>query len=1057
MSGYRWPAAALLLTAAMAARADTIWVEGESATARKVVKHPWYDVVKKDGMSGGEWLSHFDAEKTGTATYNFNADKAGPHTFWWRGNPFGTKVAYKLNDAKPVEMELADKRGEYLISDTPDIRFLAWVKVGKVELRKGKNTIAFAFHSDNSHHGGLDCFLLDDTGFVPSGTLKPGPSSGVGGQVAASTPAGPEDAIWVEGEGATTRSVSKNGWYDDVKKDGMSGGEWVSHYDQGRSGKVTYKFNVITPDDYTFWVRCNPFKAGLAYRLNGGKPSEVEFADKRGEYMVSKTPDHRFLAWVKVGKLKLAKGPNTVEFAFHGELANHGGIDCFCLSRIPWFPSGIDRPNAATTPNAGPGDWFPVVFDDDNFSPNSVIDMSRLVEAPAGGKGFLRRDGSTLKFEKGAAPVQFWGVGANLQAGRFTRAQLTQRARYLRKHGVDMVRQHSVQEELGPLVDGRLDPKALDEFDWWCAELKKQGIHMTWSVFYGLRVAPSHGYDPDLFRELDLVDPAKQLRNASGLVNVEPALQDLERKYLEVLMTHKNPYTGLRPVDDPSLAVVEFQNEDTVFFHAPLGDLAKGQKWPLHSRRLRRRFFEWARGKYPSEAALKAAWGGPIAGDDWAAGELGLMGAYHLGSDGPLYEMQGKTRRAGDMIRFLAEMQRGYYDRREAELRKMGYKAVTVTTAWRSGGPAADPANLWADTAADMIDRHNYFGGGDGGHQIKEGKVDNASHLAKPGTGLLSMGLYQVEDRPFASTEWSQLPPNRWKLEAAPLVAFYGMGLQGWDASYHFLNSLQRLGDGWPGLGSYVTDTPHYIGQFPALAFAVKRRHVKEAPIAAARRLQTADLFRGDDPLKQDFTGGGYDAKALKGPTGTPVEALAVGRVTVGFDGGKSSTVDLAKYWDRSKRVVKSMTGELTWDYGAEVVTLSAPKSQAIVGKAGGRRFDLPGVSAEVTTPFVSLLFTPLDDLPLVDSKQVLVTAMARDVQANAKYSPDGNTLLQAGGPPLLMEPVQATLTLKGAPPKVVNVLDVYGVPTGKTVPVGKDGAFKLSGLYRTYYYEIKR
>ena len=60
------------------------------------------------------------------------------------------------------------------------------------------------------------------------------------------------------------------------------------------------------------------------------------------------------------------------------------------------------------------------------------------------------------------------------------------------------------------------------------------------------------------------------------------------------------------------------------------------------------------------------------------------------------------------------------------------------------------------------------------------------------------------------------MPPNVWKLEAAPLFAFYGMGLQGWDASYHFLNSRCYPGDGWPGLSSYMTDTPHYIGQFPA-------------------------------------------------------------------------------------------------------------------------------------------------------------------------------------------------------------------------------------------------
>ena len=132
-----------------------------------------------------------------------------------------------------------------------------------------------------------------------------------------------------------------------------------------------------------------------------------------------------------------------------------------------------------------------------------------------------------------------------------------------------------------------------------------------------------------------------------------------------------------------------------------------------------------------------------------------------------------------------------------------------MTTAWRSGGPAADPANLYCDTAADMIDRHNYFGGGDGGHGIaRTARSTTNPTSAKPGGGLLSMGLYQVEDRPFATTEWTQSPPNRWKVEAAPLIAFYGMGLQGWDASYHFTSSRPRPGDGWPDLNSYVTDTP---------------------------------------------------------------------------------------------------------------------------------------------------------------------------------------------------------------------------------------------------------
>ena len=55
------------------------------------------------------------------------------------------------------------------------------------------------------------------------------------------------------------------------------------------------------------------------------------------------------------------------------------------------------------------------------------------------------------------------------------------------------------------------------------------------------------------------------------------------------------------------------------------------------------------------------------------------------------------------------------------------------------------------------------------------------------------------------------------------------------------------------------------------------------------------------------------------------------------------------------------------------------------------------------------------------------------------------------------MEPVQATMKLKGAAPATINVLDVYGVPTGKTVKPAADGSFGISGEYRTYYYEVKR
>ena len=50
----------------------------------------------------------------------------------------------------------------------------------------------------------------------------------------------------------------------------------------------------------------------------------------------------------------------------------------------------------------------------------------------------------------------------------------------------------------------------------------------------------------------------------------------------------------------------------------------------------------------------------------------------------------------------------------------------------------------------------------------------------------------------------------------------YGLGLQGWDASWQFQSqSARRLFSdraGWPPWGVWEADTPTQLGQFPALA-----------------------------------------------------------------------------------------------------------------------------------------------------------------------------------------------------------------------------------------------
>jgi len=1053
----------VLLTIASSLHGESIWIEGEDAQTKQATRHPWYDQVKKEVLSGGQWISHFDARKQGLAGYNFDATSAGEYTFWLRANHVKSSLSYRLNNGQWQAIDLSrGQRGAMNIAadNKPDLRFISWAKVGAVQLKAGANSLEFRMDSGAQNHGAIDCFCLTTDAWVPSGATKPGAAG-----ASQETPAGPEDAIWIEGESARVKSVKPHGWYDDVKKDTLSGGRWISNYSDDHVGTVRYEFDVVEADTFNFWMRANPLRANLSYRLDGsGQWSAIDLTkDQRGLMNIASDnkPDMRFITWVKVGKVDLSAGKHTIEFRMDSGLQNHGAIDCFTFVRIPFVPSGARKPSVKSG-SAGPAEWFPVIFDDDPLSPDSVIDMSHLIEAPAGEKGFLKRDGPRLRFEQADGATKFWAI--NTGPGDKSPDEMVQAAKWFRKHGINLVRQHTMVNAAGLLdANGDFDADRLDQYDRWFAALKEQGIYTTWSVIYphhGPFLQKHDGYDPDLFAELDRGDEHhdgnRQAIVVNDFINLDRRLQDIAFRYFDKLLNHTNRYTGLKYKDDPALAILEFQNESNVFFHT-LNSL-RGDKYPLFAKAVRRMFFQFVKNKYGDQAAVAKAWSDRWDRDDkWESGELGLMGAYHWGSDGPLHEFKGQQRRAGDYIEFLARLQRDYYARRENEVRQAGFGGVTVTTAWKSGGPAASMANLYADTAADMIDRHNYFGGGAGGHAIVEGNVSNQTHLDQPGRGLLSLALFQVEDRPFGISEWSMMPPAPFKAEAAPLYAFYGMGLQGWDAVYHFACGSHRMGDGWPNLRKYVTETPHYLGQFPALACAVHNNHIKEGDSVAVRRLTRDDVFAGRDVLGQALSGGSHDEKELVGKLATPPEAVAIGRVTIAF--GKESVLEqnLSPHWDQQAEAITSTTGELVWRYGDRLVEVRSAKTQGVIGFAQGRVVELPGVTATIHTPFVSLIFTPLDDDALERSNHILITAMARDKQTGAVYNGDWSRLEQMGGPPLLMEPVQASLQLKGPTPVQVRALDIYGVPTETAVDVTSDGSFSIDGTYQTYYYEVKR
>lgn len=819
------------------------------------------------------------------------------------------------------------------------------------------------------------------------------------------------ESVWVEGEDATSSSFNEHSWYRAVNMDllspgtpGGAEGDWLAHFANNSTPvEATWDVSVADGGEYVLWVRSASYRVSAWAQIDSEDPIELDLDATARETLnlIYPSIDVRFLSWTRAGTVSLAPGAHqlTVGLEPHSAWGGgqiYGGVDAFVLINDGRAPSGAELPEPEPeAAEPAPEDWFAFFPGDppqdwgDSVAAWPASPITQRVVA----------DGDQLTLEDGS-PVKLWGTNSRPP---LRDDLIEQQAAMYAAMGINIVRLHSVFSLLGDPVDA----DALDRLDRWFAALKAHGIYTQWSVFYPLTIGADDGYS--LYSELSG-------GSTSGVVTVSEDLQALEWAYLQALLAHENPYTKTTYAEDPALAVIEIRNEDSVFWHAPLNTLMSGAM-PLHEAALEADWRDWLIAEYGDNDGLAAAWGdGLRSSDDLTGDGLNGYGAWELAADGP--SNTDEVARAGDWIRFLAQRQREGYEARFALMRDAGYDGLTITTAWKSGGAAAELANLWTDTAGDVIDRHTYWGGGAGEHQIATGEISTDALLADPAESFLATSGPLPEGQPFLHSEWTSKPPNEHTFEAAPLYALYGMGLHGWDGSLHFSASTRAWIDGgWPGLSSYVSETPHYMGQYFALSRAVREQHITEAPPAARLSIADAALFGGTD-ARPDLD----------------ERLAALGPVVVAFEEGGSDTVIDADAFDDGAYLTSQ---ELSWKPGAHM-RISAEGTQGVVGTELAGTHTLPDVSIDLSSEQGSLLLTALDGAPLSESAAVLVTAMGRAIQTGAAYSSDRATLEAVGGPPLLLEPVQAQLTF-GRTPLSVSALDVYGVPQREltdTIPI---------------------
>ena len=866
--------------------------------------------------------------------------------------------------------------------------------------------------------------------------------------------------VWVEGEQASSTNIGKHPWYyGQVKKDQLSGGDFLAHFDASKPGEADYRFSAPTAGTYTLWLRANPVQASMRYSLNDAPSVRVDLSSNQSgitNIAANNAPDLRFIAWCEVGKVVLKAGTNLIAFTMDSANSNHGAIDCFVFTNEPFTPAGVLKPDqlaaAAKETAAANQGWIPWAPPEDDFKA-SPIDLRRLNEKFAGENGFIQARGEQFVHAGNGQPVRFWAV--NGPPFELNGKDLQRSARVLAKYGVNLARLH------GGLFDrktGVLNPDTVKHKVEMIEAMKAAGIYTHLSIYFPLWLEPENGAG---WRE-----GYNGKQNPFALLYFEPEFQKLYQSWWRAILTAKTS-SGVALVDEPALMGVELVNEDSLFFwtfnYANVPD--------PQMRKLEKFFGDWAGKKYGSISNALAVWKGRgHARDDEKDGRLGFE---------PLYDIfTRKTPREQATAAFLMETQMKFYTDTVKFLRGLGYKGLITASNWTTANnDILGPLEKYSYMPGDFIDHHGYVDanhkGGEAGWSIREGHTfSNVSALrfdsetpggAKVFSNPVMDPMYNCRPSMISEIAWNR--PSRYRGEAPLFEAAYG-ALQDTDGIVHFTFDTDR----WqvkPGffMQPWTLMSPSQMGQFPAAALIYRQGLIKTGELVAdlplklddalalkgAKMVQRANL---DELRKTDVLAGVADTS----DAGVDPLIHFVGRTNIRIDGkgGGAEIKDLSSLINRRAQTVTSSTGELRLDYGKGVLTLNAPAAQGVSGNLGlTGPVDLRDVSIASGLELGHIVVVALDGKPLASSSSILVQAMTEDKPANFATVPAGDRVLRItniGRDPWLIKEIQGTIRFKrpDSARLKVTALDFNGYPVGEA-----GTAAELKFLSSAAYYLI--
>ena len=255
-------------------------------------------------------------------------------------------------------------------------------------------------------------------------------------------------------------------------------------------------------------------------------------------------------------------------------------------------------PGPSLAPNT---DWFPFPISVME-SAKTPIDLSYLNEKPAGTSGYLKAEGEHIVDGKGRQ-VRLFGTNFCFGANFPEAADAEKVAAHLAKNGLNVVRLHHMDNDWGESLivhDGQLDAagkiitrlneKNLAKLDKLIAELIKNGIYINLNLHVS-RTYPGTPKDAPQY--------------SKGLDYFHPPFVAAFKDYARQLLEHVNPHTGRACKDEPGVAIIEMNNENTLVLNPWW--MSKLEE-PFASE-LRTLFVKHLQKKYPGIDKLREVWG----------------------------------------------------------------------------------------------------------------------------------------------------------------------------------------------------------------------------------------------------------------------------------------------------------------------------------------------------------------------------------------------------------------------------------------------------------------